>query len=390
MGQATRTKARTAARGAVYLLFFSLAIFASASAMAQGNARKITESGSRLQPIEPAPTAASEGETAEVVRYNAGTVGIVGGLREGAALRFVTDLASVVDDGDNMRVVPIVSRGMKQNILDLLYLRGVDIVITPSDSFEELKRERKTKNIERRVHYIAPLYVATTHIIVRPEIKTPEDLEGKKISFQGRTASTVTTGRVIFERLGIKVEPTYDDYGASMDKMKKGELFGVVLHRTKGDPSIASVDPKLGFRLLSVPYDKFGDYYVPVTFDNSTYPNLIGKDEKVEAIGSPTILAVYNWAPGTDRHRKVSRFIQYFFERFDTLTKPPYQPEWKEINLGARVPGWTRYFVVEEMLSKMKNANSPADTQLTADTKRSLNEADVKEFLEWKKQRNRP
>jgi TRAP-type uncharacterized transport system substrate-binding protein len=337
---------------------------------------------SRAKPAAEPSTAVAEGESDEVYRYNNWTVGIIGGLKDGTALRFITDLQSALDDGDNMRIVPIVSRGMMLNILDLLYLRGVDIVVTPSDSFEELKKQGKTRNIDRRVHYITPLYVATTHILVRPEIKTPKDLEGKKISFQGKGASTVTTGNIIFNRLGIKVDATNDDSATSIEKMKRGELMGVVLHRTKGDPSITAIDPKLGFRLLSIPYDNFTDYYVPVTFDHSTYPNLIPENEKVEAIGAPAILAVYNWPAGSERHRKVARFIKYFFERFDTLTKPPYRPEWKEINIGAKVPGWTRYFVAEEMLAKIKSANTTTGTSATLGPK---SEAEFQEFLEWKK-----
>jgi TRAP-type uncharacterized transport system substrate-binding protein len=364
------------------LLVFAFSPICSVDAQVNTSQRKATKA---KQPADALTTAISEGEADEVFRFNNWTVGIMGGLKEGTALKFVTDLHSALDDGDNLRIVPIVSRGLKHNILDLLYLKGVDIVVTPSDSFEDLKKEGKTKNIDRRVHYITSLYVVTTHIIVRPEIKTAKDLEGKKISFQGKGTSTVTTGNIIFDRLGVKVEATNDDYGTSMDKMKRGELFGILVHRTKGDSGIAGLDPKTGFHLLSIPFDAFTDYYLPVTLDNSTYPNVIPPDEKVEAIGSPAILAVYNWAPGTDRHRKVARFIQYFFERFETLKKPPYQTEWKDINLGAKVPGWTRYFVAEEMLNKLKNANATAGTNATSATFTPPSEADFKEFLEWKK-----
>jgi len=31
----------------------------------------------------------------------------------------------------------------------------------------------------------------------------------------------------------------------------------------------------------------------------------------------PQVLAVYNWPPNTDRYRRVARFVEYFFNRFD-------------------------------------------------------------------------
>src|SRR5262249_19855796 len=42
---------------------------------------------------------------------NAWTVGIVGGLASGTYMRFAVELARALDDGDNLRVLPIVSFG---------------------------------------------------------------------------------------------------------------------------------------------------------------------------------------------------------------------------------------------------------------------------------------
>jgi hypothetical protein len=181
----------------------------------------------------------------------------------------------------------------------------------------------------------------------------------------------------------VQVEVTHDDVGTSMEKMKTGELAGVFRSLSKGDQTVAAIDPKLGFHLLPIDYEKFTDYYVPITFEPSNYPNLIAPEEKIETIGAPALLAVYNWAPGTDRHRRVARFIEYYFNRFESLRKPPYQAEWRDINLGAKVPGWTRYFVAEEMLTKIKNTSSTTATLGTP------KDAEFKEFLEWKKQKNK-
>src|SRR5215472_14988175 len=44
-------------------------------------------------------------------RINASTIGLAAGRTEGAPLQFAAELARVLDDGDNMRVLPIVTRG---------------------------------------------------------------------------------------------------------------------------------------------------------------------------------------------------------------------------------------------------------------------------------------
>jgi hypothetical protein len=69
-------------------------------------------------------------------KKNAWTVGIVGGLSSGTYMRFVDEMASVLNDGHNLRVLPIVSYGAASNLDDLLYLRGVDAAVTQSDVFE--------------------------------------------------------------------------------------------------------------------------------------------------------------------------------------------------------------------------------------------------------------
>ena len=118
------------------------------------------------------------------------------------------------------------------------------------------------------------------------------------------------------------------------------------------------------------------------------------------------MLAVYNWNRENDRFRRVERFIQYYFDRFDTLRRPPYHPKWKEINLAANVPGWNRYWVADEMLKKAAEANKAAtaatgqapaqaiDPNLAraqaaraAPGNRAEQERLFQQFLEWSKQR---
>src|SRR6266699_5184614 len=51
-------------------------------------------------------------------RVNAGTVGLAGGLLEGAPIHFATDIARAVNSGAT-HVLPIVTRGPTENVNDL-------------------------------------------------------------------------------------------------------------------------------------------------------------------------------------------------------------------------------------------------------------------------------
>ena len=344
-------------------------------------------------------TAIAEGEAEALARVNAWTVGVVGGMIEGAPIRFATDIQVALDDGDNLRILPIVSRGVKQNVIDLLYLKGVDVGVVYTDVFDEFRRDGKIRNIDRRINYISQLFLSGVHVLVRPEIRELKDLEGKKFGFQGRGTGVSVTSTILFDRMGINVEPIYITNNQALEKMKTGEMHGLIYLVSKAHPSLTSIDPKFGFHLLSIPYEKFGDYYVPMTFENADYPNLVQPDEKVETLGVPAVLAVYNWPKGSDRFRKVERFIQYYFDRFDQLKKPPYQKEWKEINLAATVPGWTRYWMAEQLLKDPQRKwqlQSSADAALPSATNTSsfdlndpANRKVFDEFMEWKRRTSR-
>jgi uncharacterized protein len=53
----------------------------------------------------------------------------------------------------------------------------------------------------------------------------------------------------------------------------------------------------------------------------------------------------------------VQRFVQAFFNKFDQFQMPPRHPKWRDVNLAATVPGWTRWSVAEEMLQQLRQAS---------------------------------
>ncbi len=346
-------------------------------------------------PAGRAPTAASSGELNVVSRMNNWTIGLAAGLPEGTFLRFCAEIARALNDGENLRVLPVVTPGATDNVKDILYLKGIDLGLTHADVFEHFRNVEKIPNIEKRINFISEMYISELHVLVRPEINSFKDLEGKKVSFHTPGAGPSVTGPILFQRLGINVEKVHVNNAIAYEMMKKGELFALI--HTVGKPNNLFTRNKNehGFKFLPVPYDKFDDYYVPSEFTAEDYPGYVKPGEKVQTLGVPAVLAVYNWPKESDRFRRVQRFIDYYFEKFETLHKPPYHPKWKSINLSAKVPGWTRYWVAEEKLKQMAAAQ-PAprtvDPQLARQqaARAAPNDAAEQErlfqkFLEWSK-----
>ena len=298
---------------------------------------------------------------------NAWTVGVAGGLLEGTFIRYAADLAKVLDDGNNLRVIPMVTFGAVGNVTDLLNLRGIDVAITQADVLDHFRREVKIPDIENRIQYISPLFLAEVHIYAREEFKTLKDLAGRKVAFNTPGSAANLTGQVVFQRLGIQVEPVFINNAIALEKMRSGEVSAVVHVVGKPNDLFARFKPEPGFHFIPVEYGaQFEDYYVPATLESGDYPNLIRPGETVSTIAVPAVLAVFNWPKSSDRYRRVSRFIEAYFAKFDQLQQPPFQPKWREINLAGKVPGWTRYGVAEELLAKMAADQSGGSSQVRA------------------------
>src|SRR6266550_4494151 len=253
-------------------------------------------------------------------RVNAGTVGLAGGLLEGAPIHFATDIARAVNDSGATHVLPIVTRGPTENVNDLLYLKGIDAAIINSDSLEEYKSQ--VPQIQQRITYVLSLFPSELHIFVRPEIKSLQDLVGKKVNFNTQGTAAAYTGPLIFSRLQLNVNKTFIPHPVAMEQMKRpdSDMAAVVFITSKPiDPFLKGKwDP--GFKFLPVPYDRrFADYYLPATIESTDYPSLLAAGERIDTISAPTILVSYNWDPKSDRYRRVARFVDSLFNRKSQL-----------------------------------------------------------------------
>jgi len=286
-------------------------------------------------------------------RLNTWSVGLAGGLLEGAPIHFATEIARVVNDGGVMHVLPIVTRGPTENVNDLLYLKGVDAAIINTDSLEEYKSQ--VPEIQQRIKYILSLFPSELHIFVRPEIHSLKDLVGKKVNFNTQGTAAAYSGPLIFSRLGLDVEKMFIPHPVALEQLRRGEIAGVVFVTSKPVDAFAKRKWEEGFKFLPVDYDvKFEDYYLPSYLDSNDYPNLIAKNERIATIAVPTILTAYNWQPGSDRYRRVERFVDDLFERVDKLKARGFDPKWKDVNLSAKVPGLQRFEAAQEWLNRSR------------------------------------
>ncbi len=340
----------------------------------------------------------AETESQYKERLNRGTVGIITGGVDGTYIRVASDLANVLDD-DNLRVIAVIGKGSVQNIEDLLYLRGIDIGIVQSDVLAFVRRQGKHPRIERNVRYITKLYNEEFHLLANKRIRNMSDLAGQKVNFGLSKSGTHMTATIVFETLGLDVEAVSFDQELALEKVKSGEVAAMVYVAGKPTRLFKNVEPGSDVHFLDVEHTPgLLETYLPSRFEHDDYPALIPPGENVKTVAIGAVMAVYNWNPDTSRYRKTANFVDTFFDRFSEFQQPPRHPKWKEVNLAAIVPGWTRYGPAAQWLALdekrraadsprlrkafsefLQNQDSAGSAELTAPEKEKL----FKDFIRW-------
>jgi len=274
---------------------------------------------------------------------NSGAIGLLGGGPGGTYIKLANDLATLLDDGYEMRVLPTTGKGSVRGVEDLMYLRGIDIALIQSDVLDFYKEAEVFPNVDQRLRYITKLYNEELHLLARKGMGSIDELAGKKVNFGPTSSGTHMTSSLVFNQLGITVDVQSDNYSIALEKLKRGEIDAMIRMIGKPAAYVEDLPANSGLHLLSVPSSRISGAYIASSFVASDYPNVIEQGQSVETIAVGGVMAVYNWPEGHPRHRNIEKFIERFQSNFEQLLEPPYHPKWQEVSLEAEVPGWERF-----------------------------------------------
>lgn len=308
---------------------------------------------------------AAPGETDLATKLNGNTISIVSGNPNGTYLAVAYDISAVLDDGDNLRVLPIIGKGAAQNIRDILYLKGVDMGITQSSFLRYFAKTGEAgKGIEQRLRYVAPLFNEELHVLVRPGINRLDDLKGKKINFSDAGSGTQLSCKLLFEDLGFIVQEVNFGQLDAIEKLKAGEIDATILVAGKPAGVYSKIIAGSGLKFIPIPFDRLmSKDYLPAELKHEDYPTVIPAGGVVETVAFSSVLAVFNWAPNTERYRRVELFTNAFFKNFDKFLAKPRHPKWQEVNLLAEVPGWTRFAAAQKLVDDERKGKSETNMQ---------------------------
>jgi TRAP transporter TAXI family solute receptor len=328
-------------------------------------------------------------------RLNDATVTIVVGAPNANGLDVAYDLAGVLDDETSLRIVPIIGKGVAQNVRDVRFMRGVDMGLTHANILAHFSRTGELgRNIISQITYVAKLFNEEVHLVARSEIKDIKELEGKRVSFGEEGSGTDITAALILEALSIDVQPVYLSAADAIKQLTSGELDAAIVIGGKPAPLMTAIQQAKGLKLIPIPYEShLEDDYYPATLSHQDYPDLIPPGDSVETVAVCAVLITFNWTKDSERYRKVEKFVDAFFTKFQEFHRPPHHPKWREVNFAATLEGWTRSPIAQRWIDQSERPNMlqvEFDQFLRQQSARSDNHMSVtertelfREFVEW-------
>lgn len=285
-------------------------------------------------------------------RVNENVLFLMGGQLGAPFNQLAHDISVVVEDGDNLRVLPVVGGAAIQNVKDVVFLRSIDMALTTQETLNHLKETGELgPHLEQQVTYIAPLFPNPLQILARGGAKHIKELNGKKVNFNNKGSATAQFAPKVFKSLGITVQEFYMAQGDALERLRNGEIDATICSCPTPVPAYATVKPELNLRFVTVPYERsLQANYLPATMSNADYPTLIEKGAAVETIAASTVIISFNWPRDSVRYKRTAKFVDAFFSKFSEFHKPPRHPLWNSVNLAASVPGWTRFPAAEDWL----------------------------------------
>nr|WP_294526091.1 TAXI family TRAP transporter solute-binding subunit [uncultured Rhodopila sp.] len=329
------------------------------------------------------------------------TVGLISGDTGSTDSRIAADIATVLDDADRLRVLPMLGNGSVQNIADLVYLKGVDVAIVHADALAQTMQDNAIPK-EGSVQYIAKLYQEEIHVLAGKGIASLNELNGQPINAGRPGSGTELTASTLFGALHIGVSFRHETDTRALELLRRDEIAAMVVIGGKPVPLLQTVPPGTGLHFLPIGLnEQLVDTYLPTSLDYQQYPSLVTMGHSVDTVAVGAVLITLTTAADSLRAKRINRFVDMLFQRFDQFSEPGFHPKWSEVSLFAQVPGWTRYPEAQTLVNKQDqsreaNLRSAFGTYLSQ-TGQSIEGLDparqqalFQDFLRWRDRRAGP
>ena len=218
-------------------------------------------------------------------QLNANTVSLMTGSFGSTYAQIGADLASVLDNGTTLRILPVMGRGSVQAVSDILLLRGVDAGIVRKDTLSYLDRKDFAKDIRNQFVYVAKMFNEEMHVLAP---RTITQRAGSRRQDRGGRFARQLDLRDRDQRVRAARHPAASDLpgaAAGGRQLRKGEVDAIVAIEGKPVQWLSQINDR-NLHLVPVDYAKnLQEEYLPSKLSSADYPNLVadggsGRDDR--------------------------------------------------------------------------------------------------------------
>jgi len=285
------------------------------------------------------------------------TIGMVTGPKTGTYIAFGKDIAKEAAKEDII-VKVYESKGSVDNIKRITGSEKVSLAIVQSDVLGFLSRSKSEESLEaaRKLRLVAPFYDEEVHILASKDIKTLQDLNGKKVVVGDEGSGSMITAVNIFSIMGISPANMYQidpprGVVAVLDKKVDAMIFvgGKPVKMFKNMEEIKKLNQDdLSKKLSEVHFLPLNDEKLRKEYKTSalTHNDYSYITEDVPTISVTALLVTYDYTMKKDAYYKaqcnaMSRLAMMLNKKLDDLREEGH-PKWQEVDMNAEVINWKR------------------------------------------------
>lgn len=280
---------------------------------------------------------------------------IMAGRPGGTSFRLGQDIADLARRfGIALEVVP--SRGALENVEALIQRPNTQLAIVPSDVLDLIAGspdDPELRRIARLLRVVFPLHAEEVHVLAWPEIATFADLQGRRVAVGAPNSGTPLTAARLLATAGIEPAAELRIGGEeALTALREGRIDAMI--HVEGQPAaLFKEGVAIEHALHLVPVDHpalRGLYPASVIPAGTYYP---WQPEEVPTVAPRAVLMTYDWRmePGYQAWacRLVGEIARIVADNLLDRLHRDGHPKWREVDLGAEVPGWERSPCVTEL-----------------------------------------
>jgi TRAP-type uncharacterized transport system substrate-binding protein len=338
-------------RAQLGLLGAVLALLTAAPASAQ-EAELVAPKAAQI----PVPAPVLTPQQVQRLKLNQETLIVAAGRPGTSYLAMAGDLASSFGAAGNVRLLPVATEGGLGSLKDVLLLRGVDLGIVPGNVLAHARTSNTLGiGLPQRIAYVTVLYGEEVHVVAGQGIAALADLSGKRVAIPGDDAAAQFTARDILQRLAVAADCVPTEQARAVDEVRSGAVAAAVLVGGKPLAQIAALPKDGSVRLLGVGSGPgssavLAEGYSPAVLRSEDYPALIPPGAMVETVAVNAVLVANKASDETVR--RLAKHAPALLEAIAQLAQSQRHPKWRDVNLAAVLPGWTRVEAAETWLNR--------------------------------------